>query len=255
MQETGVRNGAYGADKFGLKDLAAIHWNLTEAPLYEHSLRAGEASVVAGGALGAFTGHHTGRSPKDKHTVVDDLTREFPVVGRQPQDDGRKFRRAARRLPGAREGQDAVRAGSLRRRRSEVPDQDARVHRICLALAVHPPAADPPRARRPRQVRARAHHRRPAVVPPRRQASRRPRRLRHHGGDRFHPQDRADLRQFLRRRNEEVGVHHAQLLSAGRERHADALLGQRQPRRRERAVLRPVRHRQDDACRPIQSAF
>jgi phosphoenolpyruvate carboxykinase (ATP) len=76
VQETGVRNSAYGADKFGFKDLAAVHWNLTEAPLYEHSIVAGEASIVAGGALSAFTGHHTGRSPKDKHTVVDDLTRD-----------------------------------------------------------------------------------------------------------------------------------------------------------------------------------
>jgi phosphoenolpyruvate carboxykinase (ATP) len=30
--------------------------------------------VVAGGALAAETGHHTGRSPKDKHTVIDALT-------------------------------------------------------------------------------------------------------------------------------------------------------------------------------------
>ena len=74
MQETGVRNGAYGADKFGLTQLTAVHWNLTEPLLYEHSIRNGEASIVAGGALSAFTGHHTGRSPKDKHTVVDDLT-------------------------------------------------------------------------------------------------------------------------------------------------------------------------------------
>jgi phosphoenolpyruvate carboxykinase (ATP) len=71
-----VRNSAYGADKFGFKDLAEVHWNLTEGPLYEHSIAAGEASIVAGGALSAFTGHHTGRSPKDKHTVVDDLTRD-----------------------------------------------------------------------------------------------------------------------------------------------------------------------------------
>jgi len=76
VQESGVRNGAYGADKFGLSDLAAVHWNLTEPRLYEHSIRNGEASIVAGGALSAFTGHHTGRSPKDKHTVVDDLTRD-----------------------------------------------------------------------------------------------------------------------------------------------------------------------------------
>ena len=74
MQETGVRNGAFGADKFGFKDLAAVHWNLTEPPLYEHAIAANEASIVAGGALCAETGHHTGRSPKDKHTVVDALT-------------------------------------------------------------------------------------------------------------------------------------------------------------------------------------
>ncbi len=34
----------------------------------------GEASLVQGGALCAETGVHTGRSPKDKHIVVDDLT-------------------------------------------------------------------------------------------------------------------------------------------------------------------------------------
>ncbi|MGD9923469.1 MAG: phosphoenolpyruvate carboxykinase (ATP), partial [Pseudorhodoplanes sp.] len=76
MQESGVRNKAYGADKFGLKELQAVHWNLTEAPLYERAISAGEGSIVAGGALCAETGHHTGRSPKDKHTVVDDLTRD-----------------------------------------------------------------------------------------------------------------------------------------------------------------------------------
>ncbi len=74
MQETGLRNGAHGADKFGLKDLAAVHWNLPEAALYEHAIRNGEAQIVDGGALCAETGHHTGRSPKDKHTVVDELT-------------------------------------------------------------------------------------------------------------------------------------------------------------------------------------
>ena len=74
MQETGVRNAAFGAETFGLKDLKQVHWNLTEAPLYEHAVANGEANIVAGGALCAQTGHHTGRSPKDKHTVVDALT-------------------------------------------------------------------------------------------------------------------------------------------------------------------------------------
>jgi phosphoenolpyruvate carboxykinase (ATP) len=74
VQEFGLRNAAHGADKFGLNALAAVHWNLTEAPLYEHAVGNGEATIVAGGALCAETGHHTGRSPKDKHTVVDALT-------------------------------------------------------------------------------------------------------------------------------------------------------------------------------------
>jgi phosphoenolpyruvate carboxykinase (ATP) len=74
VQETGVRNGAYGADKFGFKGLKAVHWNLLEPALYEHAIAAGEASIVQGGALCAETGVHTGRSPKDKHTVADALT-------------------------------------------------------------------------------------------------------------------------------------------------------------------------------------
>jgi phosphoenolpyruvate carboxykinase (ATP) len=89
VKETGLRNSAYGADKFGFKDLAAVHWNLTEPALYEHAIRNGEASIVAGGALCAETGVHTGRSPKDKHTVVDAQT-EHTVWW----DGNRKIRQA-----------------------------------------------------------------------------------------------------------------------------------------------------------------
>jgi len=74
VQETGLRNSSFGADKFGFKGLSAVHWNLSEPALYEHALNAGEASLVQGGAICAETGIHTGRSPKDKHTVCDALT-------------------------------------------------------------------------------------------------------------------------------------------------------------------------------------
>jgi putative heme iron utilization protein len=57
--------------------------------------------------------HHTGRSPKTSS----------------------RTRRAR-----------ALRAGPLWRRRSGLPHQDARLHRIRLALAVHPQPADPPGA-------------------------------------------------------------------------------------------------------------
>jgi phosphoenolpyruvate carboxykinase (ATP) len=43
--------------------------NLSPAALYEHAIRRNEAVIVSTGALTAETGHHTGRSPKDKFFV------------------------------------------------------------------------------------------------------------------------------------------------------------------------------------------
>ena len=74
MLETGLRNIGFGADRFGFSELAALHWNLDTPQLYENAIIDREASLVQGGALCAETGVHTGRSPKDKHTVVDALT-------------------------------------------------------------------------------------------------------------------------------------------------------------------------------------
>src|ERR1700682_2052737 len=74
VKQTGLRNSAHGADKFGFSGLAAVHWNLTEAPLYEHALANHEGHVVQGGPLCAETGVHTGRSPKDKFVVCDEHT-------------------------------------------------------------------------------------------------------------------------------------------------------------------------------------
>ena len=44
-------------------------FNLAPAELYEHSVRRGEAAILATGALAAETGKFTGRSPKDKFYV------------------------------------------------------------------------------------------------------------------------------------------------------------------------------------------
>src|ERR1700674_692277 len=74
VKETGIRNGAFGADKFGFSGLKAVHWNLVEPALYEHALTRHEAELAYGGSLVAQTGVHTGRSPKDKFVVRDALT-------------------------------------------------------------------------------------------------------------------------------------------------------------------------------------
>src|SRR4051794_25086511 len=77
VQETGLRNGAFGADKFGLKNLKEVRWNLGAPKLYQFSLSAGEAVLSADGALCADTGDFTGRSPKDKFTVRDATTEKM----------------------------------------------------------------------------------------------------------------------------------------------------------------------------------
>src|SRR5208283_3616885 len=71
MIETGSHNPNYGADRFGFRDLAGVHWNLGAPQLYEHALRSHEAHIAAHGPLVADTGVHTGRSPKDKFVVRD----------------------------------------------------------------------------------------------------------------------------------------------------------------------------------------
>jgi phosphoenolpyruvate carboxykinase (ATP) len=69
-----VRNGAFGADKFGFTGLAAVHWNLPAAALYEHAMQRREAVLTEDGAISADTGVHTGRSPKDKFVALDAMT-------------------------------------------------------------------------------------------------------------------------------------------------------------------------------------
>jgi phosphoenolpyruvate carboxykinase (ATP) len=74
LENHGVFNSAHGADKFGFRNLKRVHWNLGAPGLYEHAIAKGEAQLIQGGAINADTGIHTGRSPKDKHTVRDAST-------------------------------------------------------------------------------------------------------------------------------------------------------------------------------------
>ncbi|MGC1297176.1 MAG: phosphoenolpyruvate carboxykinase (ATP) [Alloacidobacterium sp.] len=52
-----------------------VHRNLSTPQLVETAIARGEGRLAANGALVAFTGARTGRSPKDKFTVEDDATR------------------------------------------------------------------------------------------------------------------------------------------------------------------------------------
>src|SRR6516164_8376356 len=62
------------ADAFHLQDygitVAEIHHNLPPSHLYEHAIRyEKDASIAENGALVAYSGVKTGRSPKDKRVV------------------------------------------------------------------------------------------------------------------------------------------------------------------------------------------
>jgi phosphoenolpyruvate carboxykinase (ATP) len=74
MKEIGLRNPDRGIDVNGLTTCGTVHYNLSEAELYEESIRRGEAKLSAYGPLAAVTGQHTGRSPKDKFVVRDAAT-------------------------------------------------------------------------------------------------------------------------------------------------------------------------------------
>ena len=103
VEETGPRNGAFGAEKFGFESLEAVHWNLTAPRLYEYAIAGAEAKLAYGGALAAETGVHTGRSPKDKFIVKDGMTERTvwwdntsaAHLGFRPQDSSEPFRAAA----------------------------------------------------------------------------------------------------------------------------------------------------------------
>ena len=64
-------------ERFGVENLGAVHENLPPARLVEASVRRREGMIgEPSGALVVRTGKRTGRSPKDRFIVEDDLTRE-----------------------------------------------------------------------------------------------------------------------------------------------------------------------------------
>lgn len=74
MEELGLRNPNAGIGAIGFRKLKTVRYNFLEAALYEEAIRNGEAELTADGALRAVTGHHTGRSAKDKFVVRDEKT-------------------------------------------------------------------------------------------------------------------------------------------------------------------------------------
>ncbi len=72
--EFGLKSAKATVADLGLANVAAAYWNLTPAELVEEAITRGEGTLVDSGALAADTGEFTGRSPKDRFIVCDEIT-------------------------------------------------------------------------------------------------------------------------------------------------------------------------------------
>lgn len=75
MQESGVKPAHASVKDLGITSGTA-HWNLSPEELAKISVDLGQAHYTDTGAITIDTGEFTGRSPKDKFTVKDNLTKD-----------------------------------------------------------------------------------------------------------------------------------------------------------------------------------
>ncbi len=76
MNEYGRKAEKASISNLGLSNVATAYWNLDPAQLVEDCINKGEGVLANNGALAVDTGEFTGRSPKDRFIVEDDITRD-----------------------------------------------------------------------------------------------------------------------------------------------------------------------------------
>jgi len=74
--DTGRVNPNMKLEHQGITGPSYVYYNLVESDLMSLAVQNGEGTMGQGGALLVTTGKFTGRSPKDKHVVVSDTTRD-----------------------------------------------------------------------------------------------------------------------------------------------------------------------------------
>ena len=73
MQELGIKPANTSVTDLGIEEGKA-YWNLPSDQLATMAVKAGQAKMTSTGAIAIDTGEFTGRSPKDKFTVKDEVT-------------------------------------------------------------------------------------------------------------------------------------------------------------------------------------
>ncbi len=74
MSESAIAVPRESLLNLGLKNVETIHYQLSPEELVQDTFRIGEGVLNDTGALVIHTGEFTGRSPKDKFTVKDEIT-------------------------------------------------------------------------------------------------------------------------------------------------------------------------------------
>ncbi|MDX1629906.1 MAG: phosphoenolpyruvate carboxykinase (ATP) [Fulvivirga sp.] len=75
MQELGLKSDGASLESLGIKD-ANAHWNLSPDKLADKAVALGQAVRTDSGAIAIDTGEFTGRSPKDRFIVKDEITED-----------------------------------------------------------------------------------------------------------------------------------------------------------------------------------
>ncbi len=107
MENTGVHPSQFDLSKHGLRNLQTAYWNLSAPRLLEEALGRNEGHVANNGSLVVRTGQYTGRSPKDRYIVHEEITRDtvdWGEVNREMSPD--QFERLYHKVTAYLQGQD-----------------------------------------------------------------------------------------------------------------------------------------------------
>jgi phosphoenolpyruvate carboxykinase (ATP) len=106
-QVAGYTPGRHGLETHGIRNINSAYWNLGTPQLIERAVQRREGSLAADGSLVVRTGQFTGRSPKDKFLVRDEITDSTVQWGavNQPMTEA-NFDRLHRRMLSFWQGHD-----------------------------------------------------------------------------------------------------------------------------------------------------
>ena len=221
-----------------------VHANLTAPALVAEAVSRHEGRLSADGALVVATGVHTGRSAQDKFVVDEPSVTGEVWWGRvNNRLAPEKFAVLKARVQAYLQGQELFTqdlyagADPAHRVRVRMVTTGAWQSLFSRNIFIRP-RPEELAGFQPDYVILHAPH---FQTDP----GDRRRTQRHHHRVVVRAADHRDRRQRVRRRGEEVDLHRDELDPARPRRDADALQRQYRRRRRCRAVLRPVRHRQD----------